>query len=183
MRFQKDQARLQTRPSTLRNWLGGLGTLALIISIAAVLQWARIGQVERRGVAEIIDGDSLRLNGQELRLKGLDAPEYRQTCTDASGRENPCGKTARQALVALAARRELTCTEYGKDRYGRGLVRCMADGRDIGEAMVLQGMAVAFGGYEAEEAAARTARRGIWAGTFERPADWRSRHPRDDRQP
>jgi endonuclease YncB( thermonuclease family) len=178
MRFQKDQARLQARPSALRNLLGGMAMLALIVAIAVALQWARIGEVERRGQAEVIDGDSFRLAGHELRLKGLDAPEYLQTCTDASGRENACGKTARRALAALVVNHELTCTETEKDRYGRGLVTCSVEGRDIGEAMVLQGMAVAYGGYERAEAEARAAKRGIWAGSFERPADWRKRHPR-----
>ncbi|MCG6858694.1 MAG: hypothetical protein LJE67_11590, partial [Salaquimonas sp.] len=36
--------------------------------------------------------------------------------------------------------------------------------------------AIAYGGYEAEEAEARKARRGMWAFKFERPSDWRRRH-------
>ena len=29
---------------------------------------------------EVIDGDSLRVNGVEIRLEGIDAPEYHQEC-------------------------------------------------------------------------------------------------------
>jgi endonuclease YncB( thermonuclease family) len=43
--------------------------------------------------------------------------------------------------------------------------------------MVRQGMAVSFGAYHAEEAQAREARAGVWAGSFERPKDYR----RDER--
>jgi endonuclease YncB( thermonuclease family) len=41
-------------------------------------------------------------------------------------------------------------------------------------------MAVAYGGYEAEEAEARATKRGIWATQFERPADYRKKHPRGE---
>jgi endonuclease YncB( thermonuclease family) len=42
--------------------------------------------------------------------------------------------------------------------------------------MVEEGFAVAFGAYQSEEAAARSARRGIWASEFERPQEWRRRN-------
>lgn len=63
----------------------------------------------------------------------------------------------------------------------RGLV-CRANGLELGTAMVARGWAVDYaayshGYYRAEEAAARTARLGIWSGQFELPADWR-RHRR-----
>lgn len=132
------------------------------------------------GHAEAMDGDSLRLRGQELRLKGLDAPEYRQDCR-RDGMDYPCGRAARQALAAYLARGDITCTVRERDRFGRGLARCVqSDGRDLGARLVADGFAVAFGDYAAEEAQSRAARRGLWAGSFERPADWRARHPRGD---
>jgi endonuclease YncB( thermonuclease family) len=45
--------------------------------------------------------------------------------------------------------------------------------------MVRQGWAVVFGygrNYRAEQAEAKAAKRGIWAGTFTTPAEWRQRH-------
>ena len=39
--------------------------------------------------------------------------------------------------------------------------------------MVRTGMAVSYGNYAAEEAAARLSRVGVWAGNFERPRDYR----------
>jgi endonuclease YncB( thermonuclease family) len=42
--------------------------------------------------------------------------------------------------------------------------------------MVLSGMAIAFGGYRSEQARARSERRGLWAGEFQEPHDWRAEH-------
>jgi endonuclease YncB( thermonuclease family) len=168
------------RPNRLRNWLGGLAMLGVIIAIAAALEMSRFATVEQSGRAEAIDGDSLRMNGVEMRLKGIDAPEYGQTCKDASGREQPCGRTARRALAAILQMGVVTCLHNEKDRYGRALVTCQSGMEDIGARLVREGVAIAYGNYQAEEANARAAKRGIWAGTFERPADWRQRHPRGD---
>src|SRR5205807_160216 len=35
------------------------------------------------GTALVVDGDSLEISGARIRLTGIDAPEMRQTCTDA----------------------------------------------------------------------------------------------------
>jgi endonuclease YncB( thermonuclease family) len=89
----------------------------------------------------------------------------------------PCGKHARQALVALIGRGTPTCEVASRDRYGRGLAICRLGSVEINRQLVAQGHAVAFGMYEAEEAAARRARLGVWATSFERPGDWRAEHP------
>ncbi len=127
----------------------------------------------------VVDGDSLRAGGREIRLSGIDAPELAQTCRDASGREWACGRAARSRLEALVAQ-GVTCADRGQDRYGRTLAVCSAQGIDIGAALVREGLAVNFmtGGYAAQEDAARAEARGIWSGAFERPEQWRRRHPR-----
>src|SRR5215213_3677221 len=56
------------------------------------------------------------------------------------------------------------------------VLSCTVDGRDIGGRMIETGYAVAYGDYEREEARARAARVGLWAGTFERPSQWRREH-------
>lgn len=127
------------------------------------------------GQAVAMDGDSLRLDGAELRLEGIDAPELRQTCTTPAG-EVACGRAAQEALARLVAGGAVTCRVGKEDRYGRGLARCSAGGREINREMILSGQAVAYGDYAAEEALARGQRRGIWATRFELPSDWRRRH-------
>ena len=74
----------------------------------------------------------------------------------------------------------LDCTIVDRDRYDRDVALCRRDGRDVNGDMVRAGHAVAYGRYESEEAEARSERRGVWATRFERPADWRARHPRND---
>ena len=131
------------------------------------------------GEAIAIDGDSLRLNDRELRLAGIDAPELHQMC-ERGGQVYACGREARTALGRKLRQGRLSCRVTGLDRYSRDLAVCTVDGRDINGELVREGAAVAYGSYQAEEAQAKSARRGVWAGSFERPSDWRRRHPRGD---
>ena len=50
------------------------------------------------GPARIIDGDTIDIAGERIRLHGIDAPESRQTCI-ADGVIWPCGKSATDALA------------------------------------------------------------------------------------
>jgi endonuclease YncB( thermonuclease family) len=127
------------------------------------------------GRAQIIDGDSLRVGGRELRLKGLDAPEGRQSC-DRQGRSWRCGEAAADRLRELTAQQTVTCEIVEVDRFERGLALCRAADIDINAQMVADGFAVSFGAYQEQEASARAGRRGLWAGTFEQPQAWRRRN-------
>jgi len=155
-----------------------LASVAALL-FAAVAVYAMRGNLQRdiTGAAEAIDGDSLRISGEELRLKGIDAPELMQTCT-VSGRETPCGREARSALRRLLSTGLSTCIGSERDRYGRLLVDCRVRGIDVNAAMVRDGYAMSFGSFAREEAEAKAAYRGLWAGEFERPSTWRARHPR-----
>ena len=130
------------------------------------------------GPARIIDGDSLVVAGTEIRLYGIDAPEYRQYCF-RRGRPWACGVEATRTLRALIADRPVACRPHEEDRYGRTVAVCSVEGADLGAAMVAGGHAVAYGAYDAEERAARAERRGIWSSSFDRPAVWRAKHPRE----
>lgn len=150
-----------------------LGLLGFLGLAGAILQY-RLGPArELVGAAQAIDGDSVRLLGEELRLEGIDAPEYRQNCTTRDGRSVACGREARRALQAMLARGVTHC-EIGKaDRYGRGLARCRQGETDLNATLVREGHAVSYGAYRAEEDEARAAGRGLWAMQFERPEAWR----------
>lgn len=126
------------------------------------------------GPAHVIDGDSLTVAGQEMRLKGLDAPEFRQMCREDT-RDIPCGRRATAAMKRLVERGPVYCYGAERDRYNRLLVLCRVNGVDIGREMVLAGHAVDYGLYAEEEREARKMQRGLWAGTFERPEDYRRR--------
>ncbi|UJW87881.1 thermonuclease family protein [Devosia sp. SL43] len=130
------------------------------------------------GTARASDGDSFRLGDDRVRLLGLDAPELAQQCLGADGLQWPCGRAARDRMAALLASGNVDCIPQDKDQYDRLLARCTIDKSDLGATMVAEGLAVSSGDYWREEQAARAARLGIWAGGFDRPADWREDHPR-----
>jgi endonuclease YncB( thermonuclease family) len=125
------------------------------------------------GRASAVDGDTLRLGGTRIRLIGLDAPELDQTCTDASGASWRCGEAAHRALAEIVATGQVACASQGHDQYGRVLAQCRIGETDAGARIVAQGLAIANGDYGNEERAARDARAGMWAGTFETPRSWR----------
>lgn len=137
-----------------------------------------LAQAETIGVAEVTDGDTLRIGGERVRLFGIDAPESKQSC-ERSGVTWLCGQEAGAMLRALVAGQSLACDEIDRDRYGRSVAVCvLPDGRDVGAVMVSSGMALDYrqhskGAYAMVEAEAREARRGMWAGEFVKPWDWR----------
>jgi endonuclease YncB( thermonuclease family) len=135
------------------------------------------------GRAKVVDGDSLEVAGERIRLFGIDAPESRQQCQSVAGRPYACGRAATRALDAAIGGRAVSCTLLSHDRYNRDVAICTAGGRDLGETMVRAGHATELpqhsgGRYAQAERAAREAKRGVWAGTFEQPAAWRAAHPR-----
>lgn len=166
-----------------------IGYLLLLVLTLAAWWWIERRDTERRTIraadgAEIhvIDGDSLRLGADEIRIAGIDAPEYRQACTDADRQAWPCGEAARQELERLVRVGGLVCVARATDRYGRKLADCRTAAGDVGAAMVRAGFALGardprFEEHEAELAEARQARRGVWRGTHQHPADWRAAHP------
>jgi endonuclease YncB( thermonuclease family) len=131
------------------------------------------------GGAKAIDGDSLWVGGQEIRLKGIDAPELKQTC-ERQGSPWNCGKDARDALIRAIGSNRVTCAIGDRDVYGRMLGRCGAGGKDLNALMVSSGMAVAYGGYWNEQTSARSGKRGVWAGKFEEPRDWRTQRASEE---
>lgn len=133
---------------------------------------------------EVVDGDTLRIDGERVRLWGIDAPEKLQRCQIA-GREEPIGQEATEALRSLVARGDLRCETKDRDRYGRTVADCFVGDQSIGDAMVYSGWAWALPRYSkgrflpAQEAAER-AGRGVWAGDrgCEAPARFRQQHRR-----
>lgn len=128
---------------------------------------------------KVADGDSFAIGIHKIRLHGIDAPEYYQTCSDASNTAWECGKAARASLEKMLRLPGLSCTASAIDQYGRSIATCSTVSiTDIGSAQVLAGMAIShdFYGirdYGDEEDIAQTAKRGIWIGDFTPPAEWR----------
>ena len=128
------------------------------------------------GVPSVIDGDTLDIHGQRIRLHGVDAPESNQQCR-RSGRAVRCGQDAALALDELIQHRPVTCEQKDKDRYGRIVAVCRLGSTDLNAWLVQQGHALAYRSYSQDyvrqEDEAKKAQRGVWAGAFDYPWDWR----------
>jgi endonuclease YncB( thermonuclease family) len=151
----------------------GLVVLLCVAGAIAFILHRLDGSRRIEGQAYAIDGDSLRLQGREVRLEGIDALELHQSCRNGEATV-ACGRAAREALAALLARGPVQCLDLGRDRFARTLAVCHAGDVELNAAMVESGYAIAFGRYSWEEAQARRAKRGIWALSFENPATFRA---------
>jgi endonuclease YncB( thermonuclease family) len=137
------------------------------------------------GKTFVIDGDSLKVAGKEVRLFGIDAPEYKQTCFDAKKKQYACGQVSHRFLINLAGGKEVTCFHAGKEKYGRYLAKCYVGKVSINEELIKNGMAVIYSFSDPDEkmerleAQAKKQRLGIWQGAFQLPRDYRKEHPRN----
>jgi endonuclease YncB( thermonuclease family) len=134
------------------------------------------------GAVEVIDGDSLRRGEDEIRLNGIDAPEYRQSCRDGDGdgKEWACGRESAAILRDLVRKADVRCDGIETDRYGRIVADCFSGALSLNAEMVRLGWAIAYRRhslkYAAQEEEAKRAGRGIWCGTFDDPESWREDH-------
>ena len=129
-------------------------------------------------VIRVIDGDTLDIDGERHRFAGIDAPERYQTCIDANGSTWACGRAATELLEELVGDGPVSCTGDSQDRFGRSVSSCSAGGVDLGEALVLAGLALDEPRYEPDhseaEDTARQNNEGMHAGRYVPPWEWRS---------
>lgn len=143
-----------------------------MIGLAAIAAAA----VALTGPAQAIDGDSLKLGRFNVRLVGVDAPEYGQLCNDGT-KVWDCAAEAKAFLAAEILARTVSCTPHAFDAHRRLLAECDAGRGDIGARLVERGLALASSRrfYPVEVATARRARRGVWAQPAPvTPRAWRS---------
>ena len=131
------------------------------------------------GKPRIIDGDTIDIAGQRIRIHGIDAPEAKQKCRDQDNYWQ-CGFEATNALAFFIAKNWVTCIQRDVDRYGRVVAACYAGGvgePNIGKHMVQDGWALAYRRYSKDfvgaEVEAQTSQRGMWRGKFVPPWEWR----------
>ena len=154
-------------------------TLALIlpISVALVLLTFALAHAEVSGPALVIDGDTIEISGERIRLHGIDTPEANQTCLNDFGKRWQCGQEATLALKALIRDHSITCKGAERDKYRRLIAVCFAGLNDLNAEMVRQGWALAYlkysTDYVADEADAKAKKLGLWKGQFIAPWEWR----------
>ena len=147
-----------------------LTTLTIIIPVDTK---AQIG-----GKAKIIDGDTIQIGDNRIRLYGIDAPELKQVCK-INGRNWMCGEEASMALAYEMANHWISCVTKGKDRYERTLAICFKANIDINREMVKRGLALAYRKYSniyiEDEELAKSNKLGIWKSSFIKPWNWRKK--------
>jgi endonuclease YncB( thermonuclease family) len=152
---------------------------ALLTGVLAVLLAALVPVGAQSGLPRVVDGDTIDVGGQRVRLWGIDAPESRQQC-DRDGQAYACGRAATEYLRTLIGDARVDCEPRTHDRYRRVVARCFVHGEDVSAAMVRAGWAMAFVRYSrdyvGDEQQARAAHSGMWAGSFQPPWDWRAAH-------
>lgn len=151
----------------------------LVLAVPGVVQ-----AEELIGRATVVDGDTLGIRDQQIRLHGIDAPESSQRCTRRNGEEWRCGQQAANALSDKIGLRNVRCVGDKRDRWGRLIAVCHLGSQDLNAWLVRRGWAVAYlrysKDYVGQDDRARKAKAGVWSGTFEMPWDWRKpRRSRD----
>ncbi|MCW8863080.1 MAG: thermonuclease family protein [Rhodospirillales bacterium] len=132
------------------------------------------------GTACVVDGDSIVIGGKRqrgrcvdgdrVRLFGIEAPDLVQLCDYPDGRQFLCGRYAASFLLEHVKGRTVTCTWDSQDGEGRYLGTCSVDGRELNRLMIEEGWAVVYRRhserYVEVEAIARKAKRGLWSMKF-----------------
>jgi endonuclease YncB( thermonuclease family) len=154
--------------------------IGLISVTAAAVLWRRgeaVGPVIT-GHAVVVDGDSLNIGKDPVRLAGIDAPEFGQTCTGPGNVEWQCGFEAKRELARRIGDKPVSCRQIKIDSFDRIVAICTAEnGDDLSAEMVRSGYALADGRdrrYIQDETSARIASKGMWSGSFQTPWEWRA---------
>jgi len=114
------------------------------------------------GTLAVLDGDTMRVGDQVVRLDGIAAPPRGSVCR-GGGLDVDCGAASANALASLVRDKAVDCGITGHDGYGRPVAECVAGGVAVNEALVRDGWARArTASLRQSEDAARTAGRGIW---------------------
>ena len=150
-----------------------------ICAVFVLLALPVSAMAELIGPVRVIDADTWVVGRETVRLFGIDAPETAQPCTDSQGNDWACGIWAADQVRQRFDGRVVVCERLDKDRYGRTVARCFAEGRDVAREIVAEGLAFAFRRYStqyvSDEKAAAINARGLHSGQVEMPARFRAR--------
>tara|TARA_B100000401_G_C52422401_1_gene538805 strand:- start:84 stop:611 length:528 start_codon:yes stop_codon:yes gene_type:complete len=146
------------------------------------------------GNVKVIDGDTIIIKNERIRLHGIDAPEMKQICYKKNNLPYPCGLVAKDFLENFIIARindldpiykdiKTYCYYSERDRYKRIIGKCFL-GKDskvnLNHAMVFTGNAVAYTKYSKDyvgsQKRAEQMKAGIWQGNFIMPEEWRRKN-------
>ena len=132
-----------------------------------------------KGNAKVIDGDTIHIGKNKIRLHGIDAPEIKQKCFFLDNEWN-CGEESKVNLINLINLKKINCKIIDKDKYDRYIAECYINTININKWMVKNGWALAYKYYSkkylSEEKYAKNNKLGIWKGEFQNPWDYRKKN-------
>jgi endonuclease YncB( thermonuclease family) len=164
----------------------GMKRIALAASIAAACTSSAFSAGAERTVAgqgQVIDGDSLVVNGVRIRILDVDAPERGQFCFARGESVDQgawhCGKRAAAALSDWIGEQKISCETTGQEVRKDWLARCSVGGEDLAQWLAANGWAVPAPDCKCEVVRsvsdqARAAELGIWSSAFTMPWEWRA---------
>ena len=124
------------------------------------------------GKVKIIDGDTIHIEKNKIRLHGIDAPEIDQTCTIKDKVWN-CGIESSLELKKLILDNNISCVVSDIDKYNRYIAECFINNKNINKLMVRNGWAIAYRYYSLDfvedEKLAEKDKIGLWQGQFQEP--------------
>lgn len=85
----------------------------------------------------VIDGDTIQIKRERIRLVGIDAPEIKGACAA----EVDTAFKAKHRLAQLIADSNVVLERTGRDKYQRTLAHVSVDGIDLGDALMSEGLA------------------------------------------
>ena len=149
----------------------------LIVIFSIFMHGSALSAESVSGRVTVIDGDTIEMHGQRIRLHGIDAPESGQSCVNEGNKTYRCGQISANQMANYVSGNTVTCNLTDKDRYGRLVAACFVNGQDINERLVREGWALAYTQYSRDyiraEKAAKRDNLGIWQGKFVEPWKWR----------
>ena len=124
------------------------------------------------GIALVVDGDTLHIEKNKIRLHGIDAPEIDQTCTIKDKVWN-FGIESSLELKKLILDNNISCVVSDIDKYNRYIAECFINNKNINKLMVRNGWAIAYRYYSLDfvedEELAKKNKIGLWQGQFQEP--------------
>mgnify|MGYP001191265804 CR=1 FL=1 len=168
--------------------------LFLVISICLIFFFLTYNDVKSQepkiisGIAKVIDGDTIKIEKNKIRLFGIDAPESKQFCQKtwlsisfiSLNKDYPCGEISTNKLKIKINNKFVICKTINKDRYNRFIAECYKDKININQWMVSNGYALAYRKYSkkyiALENLAKKEKIGLWSGSFDKPWEWRKKN-------
>ena len=150
-----------------------MAAITWIFSILFIFSFApNLASKTITGNAKVVDGDTIHIGLNKIRLHGIDAPETNQTCKK-NNTTWPCGKESAKALINFINNQKVICDVKGTDKYKRYISVCFVNNWDINKFMVKNGWAIAYRYYSKDytesEDKAKKNKVGIWQGPFQEP--------------